>query len=315
MLGNSGNPALQGTSVGLRGLTRVAPGSAKRSRRGAPVIDDRIDRVNRETEANPILGELAAADRDQGDGDMTAHLSGHSASWRHVDGDAFRSDARGRTVPPVFSDVEQGNLGDSWLLAACAAVAHVLPRRLIASIHKNEDGAFSVRLGKVELLVTADFPTDPYADPAPNGQKDTLWPALVEKAFAIAEGGSYAHLEGGNPGRALESLTGEPAVRLSIARHRALDRLFAALKACRESPAPIVIHTLGADTRPPLEPDHHYAVLEIFEREGARLLKIYNPWGSKRGARPLEDAILEIEVDRFRDDVEAVFMTEVTRGG
>jgi hypothetical protein len=116
----------------------------------------------------------------------------------------------GRTVPPTFGDVDQGNLSDAWLMACFAAVAHAQPAQIMKRIDRLDDGAFQVRVGKHTLFrITPEFSGEGYADPMPNGQEDTMWCALLEKAWAKREAGAYTLLEVGNPSRALEDLSGE----------------------------------------------------------------------------------------------------------
>ena len=72
-----------------------------------------------------------------------------------------------------------------------------------------------IKLGKDEYRVEPEFPNEGYADPMPNGQNDTLWVALVEKAFAQASAESYANLERGNPARALDLRSAPTTPRLT----------------------------------------------------------------------------------------------------
>ncbi|MCK6547200.1 C2 family cysteine protease [Myxococcota bacterium] len=310
MLGNSsGNSALQyRTSVGIRGLTTVTPSTTQKAK-GKKGADDagKIDRVVREEQGNKMLLELEEQVEDATEGEL-AQPAGHSAAMRWIDGDAFRRDVKGRPLPPVFGDVDQGNLGDAWLLSACAAVAHVRPHDLVARVAKNEDGSFTVRLGDEHLMLKPEFPTEGYADPLPNGQRDTLWVALVEKAWAQHEGGSYANLEAGSPAAALEALTGKPAKRTSLGEHTNLDKLWAKLRDAKSEGRPMVLRTRESAVAQPLAADHCYAVLDVIERAGAKLVRVYNPWGTKNNSRPLESMIAEVPLDALREDAEALYV-------
>jgi hypothetical protein len=310
MLGNSsGNSALQyRTSVGIRGLTTVTPSTTQKTTKKKGADDaGRLDRVVREEQGNKMLLELEEQVEDATEGELH-QPPGHSAATRWIDGDAFRRDAKGRPLPPVFGDVDQGNLGDAWLLATCAAVAHVRPSELTARISKNEDGSFTVRLGNEHLIMKPEFPTEGYADPLPNGQRDTLWVALVEKAFAQHEGGSYANLEAGSAAVALEALTGKRAKRTSLGEHTNLDKLWTKLREAKAESRPMVLRTRESGVAAPLAADHSYAVLDVVERAGARLVRVYNPWGTKNNSRPLDSMVAELPLDALREDAEALYV-------
>src|SRR5207253_1313608 len=153
-----------------------------------------------------------------------------------------------------------------WLLAACAAVAHARPAMLLRRVTGNGDGSFNVQLGADDFRVTPEFPAEGYAEPCPEGRADTLWVALVEKAFAIREAGAFAHLELGNPARALEALTGRPSVRVVVPDASGpgpdatggsrLERITGMLREARRAGAAIVLTARAEVVSGPLEPGH-----------------------------------------------------------
>ncbi|MCA9553502.1 MAG: hypothetical protein KC933_25920 [Myxococcales bacterium] len=220
--------------------------------------------------------------------------------YTRVEGDAFRTDAEGNEVPPEIGDVDQGDLGDCWLMAASAAVAHTDPEYIQDRISENEDGSFDVRLGDETQRVQPTFPDAGYADPTPNGQSDTLWPALVEKAYAQQEGNSYENLDGGNPGRALESLTGQPSTRTAITPTGDVDDTWTALRGGIDGDHPMVASTHDTGTAEPLHDNHAYAVLDAYERDGQRYVQVYNPWGVNDGARGVGDVTHEMTLEDFQ---------------
>jgi hypothetical protein len=217
-----------------------------------------------------------------------------------VEGDAFRTDGNGRTVPPAFSDVDQGGLGDCWLMAASAAVAHRDPEHIQGRISKNQDGSFNVRLGNDTQRVEPTFPNAGYADPTPNGQQNTLWPALIEKAYAQREGNSYARLEGGNPGRAMEALTGQPSTRTTITASSDADRLWGTIRDGVTGDHPMVLSTPNSAVASPPHQNHAYAVLDAYERDGQRYVRVYNPWGTNDNSRTADSMTHELTLDQVR---------------
>ena len=310
--GAGGSAFINGGRTGvIKGYSDVGGGTAtKKSKKSGKVDETKADRIDRDDPSNAMLVEIVDERSKKKDNDVLCP-PGHSPGVRYVEGDAFRTDKAGRTVPPTFSDVDQGNLGDSWLLASLAAVAYTSPQHLLKRCDKskNSDGEFGVRLGKIEILVSPEFSAEGYADPIPSGMTDTLWVALFEKAFAKREGNSYAALEIGNPSRALELLTGKPSVRMSIHTATDLDRLTARIAEGRRDGRAMVLATRESGVSSPMHPEHLYAVLDLYEKAGERMVKVYNPWGTKGGTRSIESVIHEVKLDDVRANCGALYVS------
>jgi hypothetical protein len=304
MLGNSGGRNIGHTQIGARALTSLTPAhSGQVAKKKGPAERADVDRVDKDGRRNPLLSLLETEpEPDEAERDALLPAPGHGASLRWVEGEAFRTDTAGQPIPPVFGDVDQGNLQDAWLLGACAALAHAEPAAIVSRVRRRGDG-FSVRLGEVSIPLTPEFPNERYADPIPNGQPDTLWVALVEKAFALYEAGSYANLEHGNPGRALELLTGRPSSRISLSPHAAPARLLARLLSAKTHRRAMVLRTREHDLAPPLRSSHGYAILEVGEA-----LRLYNPWGTKNNSRPLASMICEVPLQAVLCGGEAIYI-------
>lgn len=124
-------------------------------------------------------------------------------------------------------DVEQGELGDCWLMCALAtqaedpkAVMQMFRHPKGAELARRERalGAYRVSFNKNGLWrsivvddyfpVVAGVPTFAHSsDPC------ELWPAILEKAFAKMHG-SYAMIQSGDPMHALTDMSGFPAMRI-----------------------------------------------------------------------------------------------------
>lgn len=251
-----------------------------------------VDRVDRGSTQNAFSAELdtvgAGKDPDLKPGDATGYSK--------VEGDAFRTDAGGNVVPPTHGDVDQGDLGDCWLMAASAAIAKQDGEYLQSRITKNDDGTFNVKLGASTQTVTASFPDAGYADPTPGNKKDTLWPALVEKAYAQQQGG-YGKLDGGNSGDAMTALTGRASTGTSITSTTKADDLYKTLLAGKDGDHPMTFETKDSGVSDPLHADHAYAVLDVYERDGQQYVKVYNPWGVNDGARDLSAMEHEMKIE------------------
>lgn len=137
-------------------------------------------------------------------------------------GDAHEFDA---------TDVNQGGLGDCYLLAALMTLANTNPGLLDNAIsEKKDDGTYDVTLykrkgflgsGDLEkqtVNVTSSFvvhkgtSTPAYAKGGDFDMEETfereIWVQLIEKAYAKMNGG-YKKIDGGFEAVALEALTGE----------------------------------------------------------------------------------------------------------
>ena len=120
------------------------------------------------------------------------------------------------------TDVQQGALGDCWLLSALALLAEKpsLLEALLPTRVANDAGAYHVRLccdGEWRTLLVDDLlPCTAHGAPAfGSAARRQLWVPLVEKACAKVYG-CYEALEGGTIEEALALLTGFPTERLSL---------------------------------------------------------------------------------------------------
>ena len=145
--------------------------------------------------------------------------------------------------PPAIDDIQQGALGDCYLVAAIAAVAKQDPNAIADMIRDNGDGTCTVRLFQVQRK-----PSDP-SDPSspveqvfvkvdktthsggviPERALSSMWVQMIEKAYAgygmqlrdnapAEESLSYRGSEGGFSNEPLEVLLGKPATHTPIER-------------------------------------------------------------------------------------------------
>ncbi|MFO0727919.1 MAG: C2 family cysteine protease [Myxococcota bacterium] len=304
---SSANASLRHTAVGVRSLahTQGPETKAKVATKSPVQKSGPLDRVERDEDGQKRR-LFEEPEQEEREGETLAGPPGHRDDARLCAGEAFRRDAKGRELPPTYVDVDQGNLADAWLLAACAAVAHAAPVALLRRIRRRNEREFAVELGKDVLIITPEFPTEGYADPMPNGQADSLWVALVEKAYARREGGSYAHLETGNAGRALEALTGKTARRTTLSEHVDGNRIFAKLRDAKRAGAPMVLKVRAGQVAAPLVADHHFAILDVIESNGTKSLRVYNPWGSGGGSREPSSMVHDIPFQAVLRDGECI---------
>lgn len=140
---------------------------------------------------------------------------GRGIRYDEIHAGLFNSGSDGRDIHP--NDIKQGALGDCYLMAALAELAHVHPELIGNIVAANEEGRYRVifydeALSRyVEVMVDNRFPVRRSGLPSYAQMPDEkeLWPMVIEKAYAeyFGEGG-YDRIEGGYPGLAMQRLTG-----------------------------------------------------------------------------------------------------------
>jgi hypothetical protein len=126
------------------------------------------------------------------------------------------------------ADIQQGGLGDCYLLAALGAVADKLNAVINTMFADNMDGTWAVRFYKldgsryIEDWVTVDnhLPVNSAGFAAFENfgsnrlnPSNELWPALAEKAYAqFARGNSYAAMSGGWSSLVFGQVTGRTSI-------------------------------------------------------------------------------------------------------
>jgi hypothetical protein len=126
-----------------------------------------------------------------------------------------------------LNDVDQGGLGDCYLMASLATISQQHPELIEQMIHDNGDGTFTVTFyekkcesetgpcsyEKVSITVDMDFPTGghdgyAYGEPGDTTRRNKeVWPMIIERAYAEWKGG-YENIDGGSASLALSELTG-----------------------------------------------------------------------------------------------------------
>ncbi|KNC51799.1 calpain-B [Thecamonas trahens ATCC 50062] len=183
------------------------------------------------------------------------------------------------------SDIRQGSLGDCWLLSAFAIVAQYPERvqEIFETDEPNEEGVYGVKLwagGKWTRVIPL------YAHTG-DGDAAELWVMILEKAFAKMYG-SYKALNGGLVHMGLVDMTGgqsemvefrkeenEADVRSGKVWKKMLKyRKAKYLMGCGSN--------AGKDTQTSknnIVQGHAFAILDVVEVDGHRLIKLRNPWG------------------------------------
>lgn len=194
------------------------------------------------------------------------------------------------------SDVCQGRLGDCWFLSAVAVLAEVSRiSDVIITPDYNDEGIYTIRFciqGEWVPVVVDDWiPCESPGKPAfaTSRKGNELWVSLLEKAYAKLHG-SYEALEGGLVQDALVDLTGgageeidmrSAQAQIDLASGRLWSQL---LRFKREgfllgvgSPTGSDVHISSSG----IVQGHAYALLQVREVDGHKLIQIRNPWANE----------------------------------
>jgi Ca2+-binding RTX toxin-like protein len=104
---------------------------------------------------------------------------------------------------PSERDIDQGNLGDCWLVAGLGAAAQANPNSIRQTVVELGDGTYAVELGGKYYRMDGDLPTWSASSTTPRyaglGQQNSIWAPIVEKAYAYYRtgAGTYASLVSG----------------------------------------------------------------------------------------------------------------------
>ena len=193
---------------------------------------------------------------------------------------------------PSINDVSQGELGDCYLLAALSSVAKTDPALIRQSVAANANGTYTVKFAgggghaKAAVTVDADLPTIADGRPAyaQLGSDDSLWVAVVEKAYADyvnPKADSYATIAGGWMGDVFSSLGLKASATFSAASATSLATLVQ--KDLKAGDFVTMGTTTGsAVNRTPLVGGHAYEIDSVtLDANGTvTAITLRNPWGN-----------------------------------
>eukprot|EP00826_Nyctotherus_ovalis_P046264 TRINITY_DN5203_c0_g7_i2.p1 TRINITY_DN5203_c0_g7~~TRINITY_DN5203_c0_g7_i2.p1 ORF type:complete len:489 (+),score=145.22 TRINITY_DN5203_c0_g7_i2:152-1618(+) len=218
--------------------------------------------------------------------------------WRRATDDPSAKIFHG-TVSPM--DLVQGALGDCYLLSAISVMGE---RNIHLCIKSNEEqaksGAFLVKLfrgGEYEeyLLIDDFFPLNyenkwlfAQCDMTEENQALEMWPMILEKAYAKLYK-SYERIAGGKVHIALAELTGgiPQYIKITDSIQDNIEEFWEKLYTYNDNG-----YMLGAGTPENVRGDsavnengivqgHAYAILNVVDYAGEKLIKLRNPHGSR----------------------------------
>jgi len=198
-------------------------------------------------------------------------------------------------------EIHQKKVGDCSVLCSLAVAAHhefkhnhqvrlisnkIFPQDANGNPIYNPAGKYIVKLnlnGSSRAVEVDDYlPVDSYGNlMCAYSNRSKLWVSIIEKAYLKAHGGY--DFPGSNSSRDLYTLTGwlpETIKLKEYDRNRLWERIFNGYKnrdcliTCGTGP-------IENEDAIGLVSGHAYAILEIIEFKGDRMLMVKNPWGHK----------------------------------
>ena len=215
-------------------------------------------------------------------------------------------------------DINQGQIGDCFLLSSIGEIALWHPSAIMSMIQANANGTETVTLHlaangslptfgttsfeTVSITVSNTFPSDAVNNGATqdvaNGEKE-IWVQVLEKAVATLGGGYNSIANGGNPMIAMEELTGQAATSMSPGSLTVQD-----LQSDMAAGDLIVMDTASSGSLPyGLYNDHAYMFESVTTVGGTPMVQLLNPWGfDEPSAIPLSQlsqGIVEVDIGQF----------------
>lgn len=187
-------------------------------------LDDASQQVNTE-------GDAAGTTQDQSVDFATTAMP--VAAFGESPPQALYLAEPGTTAAISVADINQGQLGDCFLLSSFGEEALFHPEAIANMIHDNGNGTETVILfvdaaGVLPTYASTAFSPVPVTidnnfsaasvnngpGQAVAGNLKEIWPQVIEKAVATLDGGYAAIASGGFPAMAMETLTGRAAISM-----------------------------------------------------------------------------------------------------
>jgi hypothetical protein len=243
-----------------------------------------------------------------------------STSLPHVKKKAF-------VDKPSLTDIQQGALGNCYMITAMGAVAYKRPDLIERAIILNDDGTYTVTFfdrngNPVEITITDDFPvTEDGKSFAKSTQNDEIWVSLIEKAFVKWQTGGtsskdYEEIAGGYAGDIMRALTGDSISRLNV-RKASPEELGRGIQSALAAGKPVTVGILPTSSQfwnkvlgPLMRDDrvdythgdsedlvgqHAYVVTGIH----GDTVTLYNPWGNGPKGRSAEFTISLSDLKKY----------------
>jgi hypothetical protein len=218
---------------------------------------------------------------------------------------SFRMNPLFASTGPSENDVNQGSIGDCWLLAPLAGIARADQNAIHQIIADMGDGTYAVRLGGNYYRVDADLPVLDFVsmnlEYARVGQENCIWVPLVEKAYAHFRTGAntYASLDRGWETEALRGLNATDIHQRFVGTDRDdldegrtyLRSLLGTLESRMATGTVVTVAFMSIEFMCPCENEHAYTLVAVNRDDVGRIVSVTlrNPWGYDGGPEDVPD--------------------------
>lgn len=202
---------------------------------------------------------------------------------------SFADDPLFAPAGPTEGDVGQGDLGDCYLLSSLASVARTDPGLIRQDVVDNGNDTYTVNFAGAKKAVTVDADLPKFADGrvayAQLGAGNSLWVAVVEKAYATLKGAraGYAAISGGWMGDVFSAFGLKNQSVMSV---RDPSTLATTLKKDLAAGDFVTYGTIdGLPLKGPLVGGHAYTVDRVGTdgKGNVTTVTVRNPWGNQLG--------------------------------
>jgi hypothetical protein len=211
-------------------------------------------------------------------------LDQYATAWGN-----FSKDPLFASAGPSENDIVQGSVGDCYLLSSLSSIAKIDPNLIRQSVVGLGDGTYAVRFFNNDgtatyIRVDAELP-EYWAGSEPAyarlGQQNSLWVAIMEKAWAefrVPGVDSYAAIDGGQMSEAYTALGLTSTTTYSFASASVLAQ---SIQQELSSGNSVTIATPG--DAPQLIGDHCYTVDSVLTDNQGNItgIELRNPWGAQ----------------------------------
>ena len=234
---------------------------------------------------------------------------------------------------PKMEDIQQGYIGDCWLVASLAAIVKNNPKAIENIMKDNKDGTVDVTLQRnmncgifkkeVYTVQKSLFQTKPRlfrpAVSIMSNSKENIWVQMIEKAFSAyfgndmfryAKSFNYNSINGGgcNDKDAFEIILGKEANGVYKSRRpiwgRERKELFERVKNALDSKTPLyysiskeedIVKDVDGDR---VVAEHAFSLIGAEEKDGKYYITLRNPWGCNYNKNGKEkDAIITVDFE------------------
>lgn len=200
----------------------------------------------------------------------------------------FSSDPLFASTGPTMSDINQGTLGDCYLLSTLSSVVNTDPGLIKKDIVSDGAGVYTVTFGAgkgTQITVDSKLPvwSDGQLAYAQLGNQNSTWVAIYEKAFAVYQNPKadrYATINGGWMSEAFNALG---LKNQTIESAPSATNLLATLQSDLQAGDFATFGTIGMlPSSSPLVAGHAYEVNSVQDNSSGtpQTVTLRNPWGN-----------------------------------